>query len=259
MSRTIQPEVLRLGNALADAARPIARRWFRNSVSVEFKGDDSPVTRADREIEAELRRRISEEFPLHGILGEEEAPVALQSEYVWVIDPIDGTKSFISGMPTFGTLIALLRHGVPQLGVIDMPVLQERWVGQIGEVTSLNGVPARTRAGTRLADAVVYATSPDDFAPADLARFDRVSKAARMRRFGGDCYSYALLASGSIDVVVEAGLQPYDYLALVAIVEGAGGRITDWSGRALTPDSDGHVVATACGALHEEVLEKLAM
>jgi histidinol phosphatase-like enzyme (inositol monophosphatase family) len=259
MSKTNLPDALHLAHSLADAARPIARRWFRSSVSVEFKNDDSPVTRADREIEAELRRKITEAFPQHGILGEEEAPVAPQSEYVWVIDPIDGTKSFISGMPTFGTLIALLRHGVPQLGIIDMPILEERWVGQVGGATSLNGVPARTRSGTSLADAVVYTTSPDDFSLADLARFERVSRAARMRRFGGDCYAYALLASGTIDVVVEAGLQPYDYLALVTVVEGAGGKITDWTGLALTPDSDGRVVATASSALHEKVLEGLAV
>ncbi|MFT4101792.1 MAG: histidinol-phosphatase [Burkholderiaceae bacterium] len=246
--------LLAFAEDLADAARPIAQRWFRSELDIETKADDSPVTRADREIEAELRRLIAATHPTHGILGEEEAPLAPQSDHVWVIDPIDGTKSFISGMPTFGTLIALLERGEPQLGVIDVPALNERWLGRKGQVTTCNGRPCRTRGVGRLVDAMVYSTSPDIFGGSEREAFERVSRAAAMRRFGGDCYAYALLASGSIDLVVDAGLQPYDYLALVAVVEGAGGVITDWEGRPLGTRSDGRVVASASPALHAEVL-----
>jgi histidinol phosphatase-like enzyme (inositol monophosphatase family) len=174
-----------------------------------------------------------------------------------VIDPIDGTKSFISGMPTFGTLIALLDGGTPVLGVVDHPALRERWVGRVGLPTRCNGVVCRTSACTLLADAGLYATTPDMFKGAARTRFEAVSGRARMRRFGGDCYAYALLASGFIDAVIEAGLQPYDFLALVPVIEGAGGVITDWQGRPLGLDSDGQVVAAATRALHRELTERL--
>src|SRR5690606_26041695 len=158
-----------------------------------------------------------------------------------------GTKSFVSGMPTFGTLIALLRGSRPYLGVIDMPALGERWVGLAGQASVFNGEPCRTRKGVGLADAVLYSTSPEQFAGADLPRY------------AGDCYAYGLLASGLIDAVVEATLQPYDYLSLVRIIEGAGGVVTDWEGRALHIESDGRVLAAATPELHAQMLRALAV
>ncbi|WP_321822586.1 MULTISPECIES: histidinol-phosphatase [unclassified Burkholderia] len=254
-----EAELVGFAHQLTDVSGPIAQRWFRSAIDVELKSDDSPVTLADREIEAMLRAMISDRFPDHGILGEEEAPVGLHSEFVWVIDPIDGTKSFISGMPTFGTLIGVMHNGVPCVGVIDMPALGERWVGAPSKGTHYNGEACRTRGTKRLASANIYSTSPDIFAGENKESFERLSHGAAMRRFGGDCYAYALLASGWVDIVCEAGLQPYDYLALVPIIERAGGVITDWGGRPLSASSDGRVIASATRDLHDEVLKTLGV
>ncbi|TWA82886.1 histidinol phosphatase-like enzyme (inositol monophosphatase family) [Azospirillum brasilense] len=249
--------------ALADEARALSRRWFRTPVAIDTKADDSPVTIADREVEAALRRRIAERFPDHGIFGEEHGRDRLDSEIVWVIDPIDGTRSFISGWPVYGTLLAVLERGVPAVGVIDMPVLGERWTGRAGTPTLYSDGtgaerPCRTRDCRRLADATVYTTSPDAFDAAGLRVFETVSRQARTRRFGGDCYIYGLVASGHIDLVIEAGLQPYDYLAMQPVIEGAGGLITDWEGKPLTMESDGRVVAAATADLHAETIAAIA-
>ncbi len=256
-------ELASFAAALADEARGLSRRWFRTPVAIDTKADDSPVTIADREVEAALRRRIAERFPDHGIFGEEHGRDRLDSEIVWVIDPIDGTRSFISGWPVYGTLLAVLERGVPVVGVIDMPVLGERWTGRAGAPTLYSDGtgaerPCRTRDCRRLADATVYTTSPDAFDAAGLRVFETVSRQARTRRFGGDCYIYGLVASGHIDLVIEAGLQPYDYLAMQPVIEGAGGVITDWEGKPLTMDSDGRVVAAATADLHAETIAAIA-
>lgn len=244
---------------LADAARPIALRHFRQILAIEHKADLSPVTIADRAIETELRRQISARFPEHGILGEEFGVVeAAGTEFcTWVVDPIDGTRSFITGLPLFGTLIALLHGSRPVLGVIDIPATGERWIGQQGVASRLNAVGASTSDCNEVAKARVYTTSPDLFSAEDWPRFDALSRKAAMRRYGGDCYSYGLLASGHCDLVVETGLQAYDYLALVPVVEGAGGRISDWQGAPLDLQSDGRVVAAAGEALWRQAIEAL--
>ena len=247
---------LALAQRLADAARPIALRYFRRTLTVEQKADHSPVTVADRTIETELRRLIRAEFPAHGIHGEEFDDQA-GSEFTWVLDPIDGTKSYISGLPLFGTLIALLQEQQPVLGVMDMPALGERWVGRIGAPTLFNEHAARTSGCSRIERARVYTTTPDEFDAADWRRFDTLSRRAALRRFGGDCYSYGLLASGHCDLVVEARLKPHDFLVLPPIIAGAGGRITDWNGAPLGLESDGHVVAAASEPLLAEALEIL--
>jgi histidinol-phosphatase len=234
-----------LAHALADAAGAVARRYFRQTLAVDAKPDRTPVTIADREAEAAMRRLIAVSFPAHGIVGEEEGRVRDDAEYVWVLDPIDGTKNFISGIPLWGTLIALARHGRPVLGVIDQPVLGERWLGVAGQATTLNGAPVRSRACATLAAATLYATSPDMFAGADAARFRRLKEAVGLARFGADCYAYAQLASGFIDLVVECDLKPHDFCALVPVIEGAGGVVTDWDGRALALGSEGKIIA--CG------------
>lgn len=260
MNSPIQPpldELLAFASELADAARPIAMEYFRGPLEIDSKADLSPVTVADRAIEAALRRRIESRFPDHGILGEEFA-TRPGDQFTWVLDPIDGTRSFITGMPLFGTLIALLQGGKPVLGVVDFPALSERWTGAAGQATRHQSKVARTSACLQLADARCYSTSPDLFVGEDLQRFNAVSSRASMRRFGGDCYAYALLASGHCDLVVEAGLQAYDYLPLVSIIEGAGGKISDWQGRPLTLESDGRVLAASTNALWEESLAHLA-
>lgn len=260
MNSPIQPpldELLAFAGELADLARPIAMEYFRGPLEIDSKADLSPVTVADRAIEAAMRRRIESRFPDHGILGEEFASRP-GDRFTWVLDPIDGTRSFITGMPLFGTLIALLQGGKPVLGVVDFPALSERWTGAAGQATRHQSKAARTSACLQLADAHCYSTSPDLFVAEDLQRFNAVSSRASMRRFGGDCYAYALLASGHCDLVVEAGLQAYDYLPLVSIIEGAGGRISDWQGRPLTMESDGRVLAAATTALWSESLEHLA-
>lgn len=249
---------VRLAHGLADAARGMSMQWFRTPLAVDTKADASPVTLADREIERALRAGIGERFPTHGILGEEHGRDRIDAEYVWVIDPIDGTRSFITGSPLWGALLALLWRGRPRMGLVDMPVLGERWVGCAGHRTQLNGIDCHTSACTEIADARVYATSPDAFSAAEWAAFDAVSRAARMRRFGGDCHSYGLLASGHVDLVIEAELQPYDYLALVPVIEGAGGAISDWQGLPLGMASDGRVVAAATPELHRKALASLA-
>jgi inositol-phosphate phosphatase / L-galactose 1-phosphate phosphatase / histidinol-phosphatase len=242
---------------LADVARPIALRHFRTPLLVETKSDSSPVTIVDREIEDQLRSRIEANFPDHGVFGEERGRYEANRRHTWVIDPIDGTKSFISGMPTFGTLVALCVDGMPKVGVIDMPALDERWTASPGEPALWNGVACRTRQCHALGEAILYTTSPDAFAPDEWALFDELSRDAMLRRFGGDCYSYGLLASGLIDAVIETGLHPYDIMAAVPVIEAAGGVVTGWAGEALGLSSDGRVVAAATRTLHDQLLTRL--
>ena len=175
-----------------------------------------------------------------------------------MIDPIDGTKSFICGMPTFGTLIALVEEDSPIFGIVEMPALKERWIGGRGLATTYNGQACRTAEHAQLAGATLLSTSIDMFKGDDLVRFNALSEKVRLRRFGGDCYAYGLLASGFIDLVVEADMAPYDYLPLVPVVENAGGIMSDWSGQALNIHSKGTVVAAATAALHEQALAHLS-
>ena len=232
-----------LAHRLADRAGEIQRRYFRTPVSVETKPDASPVTIAAREAEAAMRELIASAFPGHGILGEEHGTERVDAEFVWVLDPIDGTKSFITGRPLFGTLIALAHQGRPVLGVIDQSILRERWLGIVGRGTAHNGQPVRVRACPRLEDAVLLTTSPDLFEPEERAAFTRVHERVRLPLYGGDCYGYGQLAMGFVDLVIEAGLAAYDFMALAPVIEGAGGELTDWHGRGLDMSSDGQVVA----------------
>lgn len=257
-SPTIDEEFTGFAVSLADIARPIALRYFRQPLAIDSKADDSPVTIADREIEAAIRERISKSYPDHGILGEEHGRSGVDRDFLWVIDPIDGTKSFISGMPTFGVLIALLHKGAPILGVVDHPAMNERFLGSTGKPTLWNGRICRTRNCKTLSDAMLYATTPDMFEGVWRTRFERVAGAAKLRRFGADCFAYALLAGGHVDAVVEAQLQPYDYMALAPMVEGAGGVITDWNGKPLTIRSDGRVVAAGTPELHQQLVAAMA-
>lgn len=258
MTGANNPEHIALAEALADASAPIIRRYFRAPMEVMGKPDRSLVTRADREVEVAMRALIENRFPDHGIRGEELGATRDDAEHVWVLDPIDGTHAFIAGLPLFGTLIALCRAGAPILGVIDHPATHERWLGGIGRPTTLNGRPVTARACPDLATATLYATTPEQFDGADAAAFRRVANRVRLRRYGTDCYGYAMVASGYGDLVVEAGLKSHDFMAPAAVVAGAGGMMTDWQGGPLTLASDGHVVASGDRVAHARALALLA-
>ena len=248
---------IELARRLADAAGAAIRPFFRARFAMETKADASPVTQADRAAEAAMRAILEAERPGDGIVGEEYGTVREKAERQWVLDPIDGTRSFIAGRPIFATLIALLEAGRPVLGVIDQPIARERWIGTAGRPTMLNDAPATTRACPTLADAYLATTGPNYFGAGELARFEAVRAQARGVLWGGDCYNYALLASGHVDLVIESGLKLYDFAALVPVVEGAGGRMCDWQGQRLTSKSDGRVVAAGSPELIETVLETL--
>ena len=249
---------IELAEHLATAAGDIVLRYFRQPVDVERKGDDSPVTRADREAEAAMRALLEAAYPDHGILGEEYGADRPDAEFVWVLDPVDGTRAFIAGLPVFGNLIALCQAGQPILGVNNAPALRERWVGASGRPTVYNGQITRTRTCARLADAICYATTPDMFTGPDAAAFGRIERGVRERRFGTDCYAYGLVASGFGDLVIEAGMQPYDYLAHAPVIAGGGGVLTDWQGAPLTLASDGRVVGAGDPRTHEQASVVLA-
>jgi inositol-phosphate phosphatase / L-galactose 1-phosphate phosphatase / histidinol-phosphatase len=249
--------LLTFAQRLADAAGEIIRPYFRKPLAIRDKADLSPVTAADREAEEAMRALIERHFPEHGLLGEEFGGVREDAEFVWVLDPIDGTKSFISGVPLFGTLIALTRHRRPVLGIIDQPISGERWAGVSGRPTTLNDVAIRCRACPMLAAATLFATTPDMFKGEDAASFARVSAAVKLTRFGADCYAYGLLAAGFVDLVLEASLKPYDFCAMVPIVEGAGGLATDWQGDGLDLSSYGRILVAGDRRTHNAVLALL--
>lgn len=254
---TLPAEFVALAHDLADAARPVIRKYFRTPVTVDDKDDSSPVTIADREAEAAMRTIIKARFPDHGIFGEEHGRENIDARYVWVLDPIDGTKAFITGKPSFGTLIALCENGIPILGVIDQAITGERWIGGRGLPTTLNGAPVRTRPCDALSKAYAYTTGPEYFDDTTRPGWDRVAARVKLPRYGCDCYAYALVATGFVDLVAEAGLKPYDYCALVPVIEGAGGVVTDWTGAAVTIASPGTICAAGDSRLHALALEVL--
>lgn len=247
---------LSLAQQLADAARHTAARYFRTPVAVTRKSDGTPVTAVDKDIETEMRAMIRAAFPAHAIRGEEFASEG-SGEFTWVLDPIDGTKSFITGFPLFGTLIALCQGERPVLGVVEAPALAERWVGCEGRPTLFNGSEARVRDCRSIDEAVVYTTTAETFSPAERERFEALTRRAALRRYGGDCYLYGMLSSGHCDLVIEVQLKPHDYLAVVPVIEGAGGRISDWRGAPLNMKSDGRAVAAATEQLWRQAVEEL--
>jgi histidinol phosphatase-like enzyme (inositol monophosphatase family) len=246
----VEPRFVQLANALADAARPIVARYFRTAVAIDDKTDNSPVTIADREAETAMRDLLTHHVPEHGVFGEEHGAVRTDAEYVWVLDPIDGTKAFITGLPIFGTLVALLHHGKPVLGIIDQPILKERWLGVAGERSTFNGQPISVRACPSLDRAYMYSTAPIMFPGAYAGPHEALTRKVKLFRWGGDCYAYGLLAAGHVDLVVEASLKLYDFAALVPVIKGAGGLITDWHGRELDMHADGSVLAAGDAAVH---------
>lgn len=249
---------LELATRLADAAAAIIRPLFRTDTGIVAKADQSPVTVADREAELAMRRLIVAERPMDGIVGEEHGVHEGSSGRVWVLDPIDGTRAFIAGRPIFGTLIALIEDGWPLLGVIDQPILRERWLGAVGQPTLFNGRPAHSRRCAALADALLATTSPALFDDGQLHAFEHLDAGVRSTVLGGDCYNYGAVASGWIDIVVEAGLKLHDFAALVPVVEGAGGRMCDWAGDPLHAGSTGEVIAAGDPARIDDILDAMA-
>lgn len=249
---------LALAHRLADAAAEAIRPFFRARYDLEFKSDKSPVTEADRAAEAAIRAILEKERPSDGIIGEEYGATREDAERVWILDPIDGTRSFIAGRPIFGTLVALTQGGWPTIGIIDQPIAQERWAGMMGQPTTYNGKAVTSRACRSLEEAILASTGPQYFPGCTGEHFSRLAGQCRDTVWGGDCYNYALIASGHVDIVVEAGLKLHDIAALVPVVEGAGGRMCDWAGDPLTAESDGRVIALGDPARLDDVLEALA-
>ena len=246
-------DFIELAMKMADQAGEIIRPYFRQGVDVEHKGDESPVTVADRAVEEHLREIIEAARPEDGIIGEEFGIKESQNGLEWVIDPIDGTKSFIAGRPTFGTLIALCENGVPVLGIIDQPIAEERWLGVKNQPTLFNGKTIKTKKCDDLKKAKLASTDPDQL----RGHVENLRDASDFFIWGGDCYSYGLLSCGNIDAVIETQLSTYDYAALPPIIEGAGGHMCDWRGNPLTTKSDGRTLAIGDLTLKDPILEIL--
>jgi len=258
----ITKEIADFANYLADISTEIAKKYFRLPNGEIAKEDDSPVTKADREIEQVIREEITKKFSTHGIIGEEFGNHNENADYKWILDPIDGTSSFIIGRPIFGTLIALAYKNKPILGIMNQPITGERWLGINGEGSWFQGQKIQTRNCRDLSDAVFCSSSPFYFKDKDELLLKKLSSLTKYQKiggiiYGGDCYSYASLASGFVDIVIDPGLKVYDYAALLPIIEMAGGVVSDWQGNDLELKSDVRLVACANEELHKKVLEVL--
>lgn len=243
--------------SLTRISRPIITRWFRHDPRIDVKDDRSPVTIADKTVEANLREAIAAQFPRHAIIGEEHGISHGDSAFTWVIDPIDGTRAFSCGNPLFGTLIAVLIEGVPSIGVIDLAALDQCWIGIAGQPTRHNGTVVKSSGLDDLASARIVTTSSVALGD-DFPRFERLASAAGVTGYGGDCANYAHLASGWCDIVAETHLQPYDIMAAIPVIEGAGGRVSQWNGAPISLDNyDGTALATAAPALHDQAVAAL--
>jgi myo-inositol-1(or 4)-monophosphatase len=243
--------------AAAEAAGAAIRPHFRSGLAADLKSDQSPVTLADRAAEQAMRAVLAERFPDHGILGEEFGDEGADRRFRWVLDPIDGTRAFITGRPVFGTLVALLDGDAPVLGLIDQPVTGERWLGVAGQPTRFTGPfggAAGCRACARIGEAELSATTPDMFRGDEIAGWQRLAGAVRRVSWGGDCYAYGLLALGQIDIIAESSLRLWDWAALVPVIAGAGGRVTDWRGNPPSPTGSTQIVAVGDPALLETAI-----
>lgn len=242
---------------LADTARHIAKQYFRTRLEVTSKQDESPVTIADREIEQTMRDQIMASFPEHGIRGEEFPHHRPDADWCWHLDPIDGTKSFLSGSLCFGTQIALSRLGKPMLGVIDQPITEERWLSETGAETRINGRIAKTSSCTRLKHAVMYTSDPHIFSAERIGKFEELRKSVRLTRYSHDCYAAGLLAIGQVDLLVETGVYAYDIAAQIPVIQGAGGVVSDWSGNTPQLENRGDFLAASTPELHAQALAVL--
>lgn len=265
LPRATMDDLIRVAHLLADAARVATLKHFRLDIEAENKGLSGmasgafdPVTAADRESEAAMRTILAAQRPDDAILGEEYGTTTGTSGLTWVLDPIDGTRGYISGTPTWGVLISVADASGPLYGIIEQPYIRERFEGGFGlaEVNGPSGRSAlKTRKGRSLKDAVLLSTFPEVGTAAEYQGFRSVASQVRLVRYGMDCYGYALLAAGQVDLVIEAGLQPYDVQAPIAVIEAAGGIVTDWQGG--NADQGGRVLAAANPAIHAEALSLL--
>jgi len=248
-------QVADLALKTVNEASTTAMSYFRQLLEVETKSDESPVTVADKNVEAQIRKSLSAAYPDFGILGEEFGGENLDAETFWVVDPIDGTRSFISGMPLFGMLLGLVDQGKPVLGIVAMPALNEVYIGQAGVGARMNGLPITVSSQTDLAAATLFINETETMLAQYPDVFAKLLKAGKTRRMSYDCYPHALVAAGYIDAVVDCNLQPYDYLPIVALIEAAGGLMTDWQGNPLTIHSDGRVLSAATPELLAQLIE----
>jgi histidinol phosphatase-like enzyme (inositol monophosphatase family) len=264
-NKTTFASMLACAHDLADLSGAAVLPHFRKSIAVDNKaaaGQFDPVTKADRAAERVIARELKARFPDHGIVGEEYGTRTGAGRYSWVVDPIDGTRAFIMGSPLWGTLIGLLDDGAPCLGVMDQPFTGERyWSGESASFMRIgsDGAPKKikTRACAKLSDATLTSTHPDLFeGPKQQKALAQLKGAVRMTRYGGDCYGYCLLASGFVDLIIESNLKSYDIVALIPIIEKAGGRVTTWDGKPAT--SGGNVIASGDARIHEQALDLIA-
>jgi histidinol phosphatase-like enzyme (inositol monophosphatase family) len=239
---------------MAELAAETARRYFRGRLGVEFKADERPVTPADKAVESAVRAYLGEHFPGHGIFGEEHGIAQGDGRHIWIIDPIDGTRSFLSGHPLFGFLLGHIADGAAQLGLVAMPALQETYLGIPGSGAWCGDAPIRSSEQQELDHAILYVNEGDKLHRDHPQVFGRLMQAGQTRRFAYDCYPYALLASGHVDAVVDYDLQPYDYLPVEALVSAAGGVMTGWQGEALERQSNAPVIAAATPQLHRQLM-----
>lgn len=256
-SHPLAPFLSQLSQAAGEAILP----HFRSGFDVENKlaGGFDPVTIADKAAETAMRKVINTTYPTHGILGEEHGGENLDAEHVWVLDPIDGTRAFISGLPTWGVLIGLKTAGKPDLGMMAQPYVNESYAGD-GKTAWYDGPlghrPLRTRACDKLEDAILLTTAPEMFKGKEAEAYQSIASRIRLARYSTDCYGYAMVAAGQVDCVIETGLQTYDILALIPIIEGAGGVVTNWTGGSAA--EGGQVVASGDPRLHDQLLTTLA-
>ena len=247
-------EYLNFANKLADVASITSMQYFRTSLDIDNKSDESPVTIADQNTELKIRSMIEKEYPDHGILGEEFDSVNPDAEFIWVIDPIDGTRSYIAGHKDFGNLISLTQNKKPIIGIINCPAHDERWVGAKNQSSTVNQQTVNTSSVTAIEDAYIFTSGLYFDEPHLRNAVDKIKNKVKYFRYGGDCYMYGMVASGLIDIVIEDTLKVHDYMALVNVIEGAGGAISDKFGNKITTDSQGSVVASANKELHSKLI-----
>ena len=251
----IPQQLIKLANKCADASGKIIKKYFRKKIKINLKKDNTPFTKADIEAEKIIRELILKQEPNCGFVGEETGSINMNREYCWVVDPLDGTKSFITGKPTFGTLIGLLKNNKPVLGILNQPILNERWVGIAGVETKYNNKKVRVRKCKSIKGAKMYATSPMMFQERNKKIYKNVRAKIGECLFGADCYSHGLMSLGFVDVILEANLKPWDYIASASIISGAGGKITDWNDNDLNLQSDGRILATGDSNIHKKILK----
>ena len=253
MNNSLQ-EYLNFANKIADVASITSMQYFRTSLDIDNKNDESPVTIADKNTELKIRSLIEQVYPNHGILGEEFDSINPKAEYIWVIDPIDGTRSYIAGHKDFGNLISLLHNNKPIIGIINCPAHNERWVGIENAKTTCNEKEVLTSKVDKIENAYLFTSGVYFNEPVFRKGFENLKEKSKYFRLGGDCYMYGMLSSGLIDIVIEDTLKAHDYMALINVIEGAGGKITDKLGNPITLNSDGSLIASSSSLLHNKII-----